>query len=148
MITNREAIYSALFDLLRGVAGQAEVKTVSRRLYHWADVPAKEQPACYQIQRGETPNQQKMRPPIWTLSVDWYVYVNTGEDPHGSPAILLNPIIDAIEACFPIDEHGNGAQTLGGLVSHAWINGRIETSEGLLGEQEVAIIPIEILTAE
>jgi hypothetical protein len=31
------------------------------------------------------------------------------------------------------------------FVRHARINGRIETAEGVLGDQELAIIPVEIL---
>ena len=36
-------------------------------------------------------------------------------------------------------------QTLGGLVSDCWISGKIETDEGALGGQAVAIIPIEMI---
>ena len=32
--------------------------------------------------------------------------------------------------------------TLDGLVQHAWVEGTIETDEGLLGEQGFAMIPI------
>jgi hypothetical protein len=35
--------------------------------------------------------------------------------------------------------------TLGGLVNYCRIEGDIETDEGLLGEQAVAIIPVSIL---
>ncbi len=141
----REPIYSAVFVLLQGLTG---VTTVSRRLRHWADVTPSEQPAVFQIQRGETPIQVKYIPTKWLLNLDIYVYVNTGDDPQASPAILLNPILDEIENLFPpSDEDGEGkVQTLGGLVSHCWISGRIETSEGALGAQEVAIIPLDILT--
>ena len=41
----------------------------------------------------------------------------------------------------------NNKQTLGGLVAHAWIDGVIETDEGVLGDQAVAIIPVVIKTA-
>ena len=119
------------------------MQTVSRRLLHWSDVPVSQQPAIFQIQRNEDPIQQRLLPTKWKLNVDLYVYVNTGSDPKASPAILLNPILDAIEALFSPTE--NNIQTLGGLCSHCWISGKIETSEGALGNQEVAIVPIEIL---
>ena len=38
-------------------------------------------------------------------------------------------------------------QTLGGLAAHAWTAGKIETDEGVLGGQAVAIVPVEILVA-
>lgn len=34
--------------------------------------------------------------------------------------------------------------TLGSLTYQAWINGKIETDEGTLGGQSVAIVPIRI----
>jgi hypothetical protein len=140
---NRETIYSTLFSTIQGIAAGAGVVTISRRLMHWSDVPAIEQPAIYQIQRHEDPIQQRLMPTKWHLNVDLYVYVNTGTDPKASPAIMLNPILDALEVLFPTD--ADHLQTLGGLCSHCWISGRIETSEGTLGAQEVAIVPIEIL---
>ncbi len=140
---NREPIYSAVFALLGEIEG---VKTVSRRLRHWADVPASEQPAIFQIQKGESPEQKRLIPTKWRLDLDLYLYVNSGDNPAASPAIILNPILDAIEDLFPPSDEDGPIQTLGDLVSHCWISGRIETSEGVLGEQEIAIIPIEILT--
>jgi hypothetical protein len=140
---NREAIYSALFSTIQGIAITAAVKTISRRLQYWADVPLSDQPAIFQIQRHEDPIQKRGLPTEWKLAADIYVYVNTGQDPHASPAIMLNPILDALEALFP--PTSENIQTLGGLCSHCWIAGRIETSEGTLGPQEVAIVPIEIL---
>ena len=139
---HREPIYSALFALLQGL----DLKTVSRRLKHWADVSPVEQPAIFQIQKREIPIQKRLIPTIWKLDLDLYLYVNSGDDPQASPEIILNPILDEIEALFPPSDEDGPAQTLGGLVSHCWISGPIETSEGVLGEQEVAIIPLEILT--
>ena len=142
MIT-REPIYSALFALWQNLPG---VITWSRRLEHWSDVPPSKQPALYQIQRHEDPKTVRGIPTTWHLSVDLYIYVNSGLDPDAVPSLILNPILDAIETALAPDP-ASGFQTLGGLVSHAWISGRIETSEGALGAQEVAIVPIEIMTA-
>lgn len=140
---SREPIYSALFVLLQGIAG---VNTVSRRLKHWADVGPAEQPAIFQIQKGESPIQKRLLPTVWKLDVDIYLYVNSGDDPTASATELLNPILDAIEELFPPSDEDGRIQTLGDLVSHCWISGRIETAEGVLGQQEVAIVPLEILT--
>jgi len=140
---SRETIYSKLFTLVLGLKGTHGIQTVSRKLKHFADVPPAQQPAIFQVQRFEDPVQTRLLPTKWKLNVDLYVYVNTAKNPNASPAVLLNPILDAIEALFPPEE-GN-IQTLGGLCSHAWISGKIETTEGLLGDQEVAVVPIEIL---
>jgi hypothetical protein len=141
----REPIYLALFELISDLAEANGVVTVARKLRHWADVSATDQPAIFQIQRNEVPGQTRGLPTKWKLNVDLYIYVNSGDDPAGSPAKILNPILDALEALFPPSEENGQIQTLGGLASHCWISGTIETSEGVLGAQEVAIVPIEIL---
>lgn len=142
MIT-RETIYSTIFTLWGSIPG---IVTLSRRLYHWSDVPQEMQPALYQIQRNERTIQKRGLPTVWELSLDLYVYTNVGNDQNAVPAIALNPILDAISTILAPDPF-SGYQTLDGLVSHAWIDGLIETSEGALGPQEVAVVPMKILTA-
>lgn len=145
-MTNFEPIYQALFDRLRLSTG---VKTASRRLRHWTDVPAKDQPALFTAQGGEAPEQSNGLPPKWRLTVDVYVYITVPND-KTVPATLLNPILGAVrDAMAPSEgvDRLRQVQTLGGLVSHAWINGQIEVYDGVLGDQAVAMIPIEILTA-
>lgn len=137
---NREAIYSALFDRLSGIAG---LKTKSRILKHWRDVPAEQQPALFMSQSSESPRTTTGEAQQWTLAVDVYVYVQTdGTNPPGS---VLNPIIDAIEAAFTLHPI-TGQHTLDAPgVAWARINGTIQTDEGTLGNQAVCIIPIHIL---
>jgi len=141
MSLTREAIYGALWDLLKALPG---FKTKSRRLAHWADVPKSEQPALFMAQAGEVAMPRRGLPAKWHLSVNLYIYVVADDDPYSSPAPALNALLDAVEAalCPNIYEF----QTLGGLVHNAWISGKIETLEGVLGGQEVAVIPIEIQT--
>ena len=84
-------------------------------------------------------------PTIWTLSADFYVYVHSS-DPYLAPAMLLNPLLDALEAALapsPV----TGIQNLGlpAMVQHAYIAGKVETDEGVLGDQAIAIVPVEIL---
>lgn len=140
---NRELIYSKFFDLIKNVG---DFKTASRRLKHWSDIAPAQQPAMFQSQRTEIVTRTPGLNPVWDLHLDIYLYANTGGDRDKSPAQIINPLIDAIEAALkpnPIDNK----QTLGGLVQHAWIDGAIETDEGVLGDQAVAIIPVVIRTA-
>jgi hypothetical protein len=68
-------------------------------------------------------------------------------DPYLAPASVLNPLIDALEAALaPLPMNGVW-QNLGfpASVMHTYINGTIETDEGALGDQAVAIVPVEIL---
>lgn len=136
----RETIYAALFNKVKFISG---LKTSSRILKHWDDVSPSDQPALFQIQINETPEQRKGIPVKWTLRAQLYLYANRGDDHTVIPSQAINSLIDKIELALKPDV--DGFQTLGGLVSHCWIAGSIQTSEGLLGDQEVAIIPIEIL---
>ena len=139
----REPIYAALFAKLSSVPGFV---TVSRRLKHWDDVQQPAQPALFQTQKRESVTTTPGMNPVWVFSVDIYIYANNRGDKSVSPSIALNPLIDAIAAAIAPDAVSN-KQTLGGLVQHAWIDGTIETDEGVLGDQAVCIIPITIKVA-
>lgn len=141
---NRETIYAALFAKLSASAGYV---TTSRKLRHWNDVSSEEQPALFVAQRSEVVERPRGLPPKWALTVDVYVYVSTAAQQDSSviPSQMLNPLIDALEAALAADDLANNACTLGGLVSRCYIDGAIETSEGTLGDQEVAIVPVTIV---
>lgn len=142
MSINREPIYAALFTL---VSQAADFVTAERRLRHWSDVAPAEQPAVFQAQRKEIATVKTLgAPQEWTLHVDLYVYVHSS-DPYQSPATILNPLLDAIDDALS-PSRVTGVQNLGiSTVQHAYIAGSIDTDEGTLGDQAVAIIPVEIL---
>ena len=140
---SREPIYAALFGLLETAADFA---VVDRRLRHWSDVSPPEQPALFMAQKTELASVKTLgAPTVWTLAVDLYLYVHSS-DPHLAPATVLNPLLDAVEAALA-PSATTGLQDLGlpAMVQHAYINGKIETDEGVLGDQAVAIVPVEIL---
>ena len=139
----REPIYAALFARL---ASAAPFVTASRRLRHWDEVGPTEQPALFQVQKRETAKEAEGSPTVWRAEVDLYLYCQAPDD-ETAPAIVLNPLVDAIEAALVPSgaDLASGTQSLGGLVKHCWIAGAIETDEGALGGQAVAIVPIEIL---
>ena len=140
---NREPVYAALFNLL---AGAAPFATASRRLRHWTAVSAAEQPALFLVQKRETAKASEGAPTVWRAELDLYVYCQAPDDA-SAPCLVLNPLLDALEtALAPKGADGvAGVQTLGGLAKHCWISGAIETDEGALGGQAVAIVPVEIL---
>ncbi|HEX5319802.1 MAG TPA: hypothetical protein VFW46_11630 [Stellaceae bacterium] len=142
-MTGREAIYAALFERVAAAGGFV---TIGRRLRHWSDVTPAEQPALFMSQKTEAAAVKALGAPVvWTLSVDLYVYAHSS-DPYLAPAAILNPLIDAVEAALAPDP-ATGIQDLGlpGRVQHTTIAGRIDTDEGVLGDQAVAIVPVEIL---
>ena len=139
----REPIYAALFDLAAGAAGFVSAE---RRLRHWSDVAPAEQPALFMTQKSEVASVQTLgAPTVWTLLVELYLYAHSS-DPYLSPATVLNPLVDAVEAALA-PAATTGLQDLGlpSMVQHAYIAGKIDTEEGVLGDQAIAIIPVEIL---
>jgi hypothetical protein len=138
-MTSRESIYQALFAMLQEIDG---FQLTSRKLRHWQDVPQPNQPALFLVQKGETFQRLDGLPPKRMFIAEIYLYARS-QDPFAPPASILNPLMDAVETIFAPDASGN--QTLGGLVQHAWIEGRVETDEGVLGEQAVVIVPVRIL---
>ncbi len=138
-MTSREAIYAALFALVSATPG---IRTSSRRLRLWPDVSPADQPAIFMSQIGETAETTTNLATRWRLQVEFYLYVHTQESTN-SPASALNPLVDAVvNALMPPNQE---KQTLGGLVHYCRINGQIKTDEGVLGDQAVAIIPVEIM---
>lgn len=140
---SREPIYAALFVL---AAGAADFATAERRWRHWSEVTPAEQPALFMRQKGELAKVKALAaPPVWTLSVELCIYAHSS-DPYGTPASVLNPLVDAVAAALAAPA-ATGLQTLGlpQFVQHAYIAGRIATDEGALRDQAVAIVPVEIL---
>jgi hypothetical protein len=140
---SREPIYAALFAL---VSGAAHFVTAERRFRHWSDVAPAEQPAVFQRQKSEVAAVKALgAPTVWTLLVELHLYVHSS-DPYLSPAMQLNPLLDAVEAALA-PAAATGIQDLGlpATVRHAYLAGRIATEEDTLGNQAIATIPVEIL---
>lgn len=135
----REPIYAALFAQLQKVAG---IATCSRRLLHWADLDEQMQPAIFMTQGNQLASTQlKGISYKWDLDVKIWIYVRVPDE--ASPSPIINPILDQIEAL--IATVAGYKNTLGGLCDELIIDGSIETFEGTLGSQEVAIVPVKIL---
>lgn len=137
---NREAIDAALFARLSSLAGFI---TTTRRLKHWADVSADRQPYLCQAMGNQSVERITGQPARWRIQLKLYIYATAPET--GAPSSVLNPLIDAVEAAIEPAFAAIPYQTLGGLVEYCRISGTVETDEGTLGMQAVAIIPIEIL---
>jgi hypothetical protein len=139
---NRETIISALFTL---VSGAASFATASRRLQLWSGLSPSEKPALFLSERGDTyAHASEAAPATVTMELDIYIYTDAGKDPTIVPATILNPLIDAVDAALAPNIL-TGLQTLGGLVSHCWIEGKIMKDAGDLDGDGVAVIPVKIL---
>ena len=140
---SRDAFYVALFSLLQGLKTAGNVKTCDRRVRFLEEMAASELPALFMAVDHQQTVQQKGLPPKRTLAAKVFLYA-ANPDRHTAAGIALNGLIDAVEAALapapPAD-----AQTLGGLASHAWIDGPIQVFEGPMGERAAAILTIHML---
>jgi hypothetical protein len=141
MTPSRETIIQALFDL---ALTAATFNTSGRRLQLWSKVASF--PALFVQSTGThyPPREARGLPPKRTINTELWVYTDVGKDPNANPEQGLNDIIDAIEAALAPNIVSN-VQTLGGIVSHAWIEGDIEQFPGVLDGIAKAIIPVRIL---
>jgi hypothetical protein len=138
-IPNRETAYVALFSLFQGLG---VFKSCTRRLKHWQDVPAEDQPALFMEHAGEVASIVRGQPTRIVLEVNIWIYVRSDSQPVGT---VLNPLLDAVEKALQPQNDGDHVLTLGGVVHHVWIEGQTQIFEGNLGEEAVAIVPIKML---
>lgn len=140
---SREPVYAALFAKLQAAA---PFVTTSRRFKHFADVAPADQPALFLVQRPESVSTTPGLDSVHELSCDAVVYANARGDDSVVPAAVINGLVDAVFAALKPNPITN-KQSLGGLVEHAWVEGQIETDEGLLQEQGYALVPIRMKVA-
>jgi len=147
----REPVYAAVFAFFAALTqgGAPLFRLATRKAEHWDQAAAEDSPCLFMRQRTENASRVKGRPTIWRLSVDLLLYARTNaqNDPDVVPAQVLNPLLDAIEAALTPDDPMNDACTLGGLVSHAAIEGTVEIFEGTQGDEAVAVVPLTLVLA-
>ncbi len=152
----REPIYGALWNTVStAVAANTNLSvpffTIQRRLRHWSQVPPSEQPAIFMSETGGYAGHMggtridyvTNAPVVWTLFADFYVYFYETNE-LVAPGIDLNPLIDAVELALKPDWTGFLDLGIPDQVRHARLQGKLQTDEGTLGQQAIAIIPIEI----
>jgi len=143
MTSSRETIYAALFAQFASLSG---INKATRRLQEYSQVGIESEPALFMLQRREIAHKLTGVPTKWTLNVELYIYVNTGNDLDNTiPAQVINPIMDTLEAALE-PSSGTFYQTLGTLgVTEARISGPVEIVEGVKGAEAEVMIPIEVI---
>ena len=157
MAVDTEAIMTALASRLSSIPG---VVTFNRKWRSWEGLSAAEQPALFMTNGNQIAKAQRSMPTVWTLLPTLYLYTRHDADPAATGATVQNQLLKAVVAALQrtpgevaqagpfVNDGQDPHTTLGGLVSACYINGTIETDEGLLQNQGVAIIPIEIVTTD
>lgn len=144
MNVSREEIAIRLFDKARAIA---DFKTSSRRLKIWQNVTDPDQPALFMVKGNEVVEQRgRGLPAVHLLNFQFFIYSTVGNDDRALTSTPINEILDAFEDAFtPAEGATDHVETLGGICSHAWIEGEIEVFEGMLEGQAIAIVPINVL---
>lgn len=141
----REAALEALAALLSSAYDWATGPT--RRLKLWTDVSMAYRPACFIFEGGfETYSWSESAIAKRVIEVKLFIYLNA-KDLKAIGASLLNEVIDALDAAFALsgEDLAIGRNTLGGLVYHCRIDGRIMKDPGDLDGDAVLIVPVKII---
>lgn len=149
MIPSRETIATALFNLLTtGSTAVVGIVWSKRQMLTWEQVPQK--PAlCIGDYDEDVVQKGYDSPPKQTLEMRIAIYTESpGLNPLDQtgivPATQMNNLLDALNVSLNPDIM-TGKQTLGGLVAHCWIEGKIFKDPGDLDGQGLAIVPVKIL---
>lgn len=151
----REPIYAGLLAQIQGLTSapySLAIPTIARDFVPWTEVPPEMQPAIYVVPEEELALYERAKIYTkWTLKIALWVYVQKGDDVTLGVQ-MLTAILDGIDAIVTVNTQNVqgppvGVNTLGGLVAQVGINGPTVISAGYLGNQTVARVPIEIITA-
>lgn len=143
-MTDFEPIYVRLQERLATIGA---LLSVSRRFKHWSSVSPTEMPCAFIVQQGEAPQQVRGQPAKWLISADVFVYVRADDDAEVAPSTAINSALAGVRSILTANPATGVAEGFEGMVSHAWISGKVEIFDGVMASQSVAIIPIGILTA-
>ncbi len=131
---------TALFAAL--TAG-GQYLTTGRRIIPWTQVT--EQPALFLRHVGDhTAPRATGLPPKIVMECEVWIYSGGGANPDAVPETPLNYLLDGIDAAL-MPAPGFSVQTLGGLVTHAWVEGATAIHPGDVGAQAIAVVPVKIL---
>jgi len=148
MTIDREAIYVALFNLLSNTLS-GSCATIGRRHIMPPDIGPEQQPALFVCGTGEmrdpkprgTPGKVTLKATLFLYCYDSGINEIPGQE-QTLAATQINQLLSTIEDAI---EPAHGPQTLGGLVSHCWIEGETLLDPGIFGPQAVSMIPVQML---
>lgn len=156
--TSTEVMYQALFTLLSQtqLSGSAAFVTSSRRLPQVSTVSPANQPALYMLESEENVTEHENGLPVFEHKVAAVVLFRNNSSTSTVASSQLNALRDAVFTQLqsftlasdqqtviakPLGER----QTLGGIVYHCRILGRVLKNEGLQNQQGAIVFPISIL---
>lgn len=149
---DREAIWAALFAWFQSALGSS-FKAMGRKHVPPPDLVVADQPAFFQVATRERhiPNQKPGLPSKLLLRgyIIVYVFDDSPNEDIGTERILaettMNNLLKQIDAALVPDDPTTGKFTIGGMVTHCWIEGDTDLDPGIFGPQCAAILPLFIL---
>jgi len=134
----------ALTNLLNGTSG---VKTVTRVWQPWDQVSELVQPAIVIVEPTEDETSRRGSQPALKLEVLLVCYVTVDpKDLTTPPNTAINNLISAVRTVI-LPKGADivvNAQTLGGLVSNVFIDGKIVKDAGIIDNQGSVLIPVTV----
>ena len=143
MATTREQVFAAVFQALQGIPG---ITSTSRRVTLSTQVADADLPRLMLWEEHEKTEQPGHVPAKRTWAASIVIFFRNG-DPDVPGSTILNPLIEGVEAAFPIDDFANQQCTLGGLVRWVQIMGDTVKMTGDTNPDGLGgcVIPIRIL---
>lgn len=124
-------------------------KTASRRVKIFADVPSAQQPACFQAEWASQEEQRSNLPYKTTLEANWIIFQDVNRNPKALGVVENNLILGGVRKVLAPKPNDVGypdqRNTLGGLVWHCFISGRIFKDPGDIDGQGMMVVPIKLL---
>ena len=147
----REDVYSALWALVSPlIAGDGTptdaqpFATGARKLKTFPTQAPDQLPALFQVEPMEISQQRTGMFSKRTWKAFWVAYMRSDPtDDADIGTITANPLMDALERAL-VDTGPLGMQTLGGLISHAWIAGEGHKIPGDTVGQGMLVHPVSL----
>lgn len=143
MTATRSQIMTALLNLL---AGSGEFKLVGLRNRDPESIPTEQTPALFLFKhKEEIVRQSPSQPPKRILDFFAVLYSDVGQDENAIPALIIDDLLDGIDAVMRPDSPTLGRNTLGGLVFSAMIDGETTLFAGDVTGRGGALVPIRVI---
>lgn len=147
-----EACWAAYFELLKAKLG-ADYAIISRRHIMPPTLTPEMQPALFVTQTRVTSIPTPAGTPVKKVLNGFLIlYLQVPAPMDEIPgqetqlgATELNARLRAIDDAHQPDSMSTGKLTLGGLVTHCWIEGDADVDEGIVSSQAAAILPMKML---
>lgn len=151
---DREARWVALFTLLTTKLASAGIVTFSRKHLQPPTLTPEQQPALFLVQARETRRGTPVIGAPVQLILNGFIILYlqgpasldevVGQETELA-ATQLNALLKGIDDSLAPDSVVTGKQTLGGLVTHCWIEGDTEMDDGIYSPQAAAILCVRML---